>query len=84
MVSAFSFGIRQNEQKKEADKAAEVEKAEFFCEINTKKSEKILELGWKRKNIKKSSVKCEKYHWFLRSLFFTISILLFCVYSTTF
>lgn len=55
MVSAFSFGIRQNEQKKEADKAAEVEKAEFFCEINTKKakkywswagSEKILELGW--------------------------------------
>lgn len=49
MVSAFSFGIRQNEQKKEADKAAEVEKAEFFCEINTKKSEKILELGWKRK-----------------------------------
>ena len=50
MVSAFSFGIRQNEQKKEADKAAEVEKAEFFCEINTK-SEKILELGWKRKNI---------------------------------
>ena len=48
MVSAFSFGIRQNEQKKEA---AEVEKAEFFCEINTKKSEKILELGWKRKNI---------------------------------
>ena len=51
MVSAFSFGLRQNEQKKEADKAAEVEKAEFFCEINTKKSEKILELGWKRKNI---------------------------------
>lgn len=46
MVSAFSFGIRQNEQKKEADKAAEVEKAEFFCEINTKKSEKILKLGW--------------------------------------
>lgn len=44
MVSAFSFGIRQNEQKKEADKAAEVEKAEFFCEINTKNSEKILEL----------------------------------------
>ena len=42
MVSAFSFGIRQNEQKKEADKAAEVEKAEFFCEINTKNSEKIL------------------------------------------
>ena len=41
MVSAFSFGIRQNEQKKEADKAAEVEKAEFFCEINTKNSEKI-------------------------------------------
>ena len=38
MVSAFSFGIRQNEQKKEADKAAEVEKAEFFCEINTKKA----------------------------------------------
>ena len=33
---------------------------------------------------KKSSVKCEKYHWFLRSLFFTISILLFCAYSTTF
>ena len=31
MVSAFSFGIRKNEQKKEADKAAEVEKAEFFC-----------------------------------------------------
>ena len=51
MVSAFSFGIRQNEQKKEADKAAEVEKAEFFCEINTKKREKILELGCKRKNI---------------------------------
>ena len=51
MVSAFSFGIRQNEQKKEADKAAEVEKAEFFCEKNKKKSEKILELGWKRKNI---------------------------------
>ena len=46
MVSAFSFGIRQNEQKKEADKAAEVEKAEFFCEINTKNSEKILELDW--------------------------------------
>lgn len=38
MVSAFSFGIRQNEQKKEADKAAEVEK--FFCEINTKKAKK--------------------------------------------
>lgn len=33
---------------------------------------------------KKSSVKCEKYHWFLCSLFFTISILLFCAYSTTF
>lgn len=46
MVSAFSFGIRQNEQKKEADKAAEVEKAEFFCEIIQKKSEKILKLGW--------------------------------------
>ena len=41
MVSAFSFGIRQNEQKKEADKAAEVEKAEFFCEINTKKRKNI-------------------------------------------
>lgn len=46
MVSAFSFGIRQNEQKKEADKAAEVEKAEFFCEINTKKA-----IQKKRKNI---------------------------------
>lgn len=46
MVSAFSFGIRQNEQKKEADKAAEVEKAEFFCEIIQKKAKKILELGW--------------------------------------
>ena len=46
MVSAFSFGIRQNEQKKEADKAAEVKKAEFFCEINTKNSEKILKLDW--------------------------------------
>lgn len=46
MVSAFSFGIRQNEQKKEADKAAEVEKAEFFCEINRKNREKILELDW--------------------------------------
>lgn len=45
MVSAFSFGIRQNEQKKEADKAAEVEKAEFFCEIIPKKR-KILKLGW--------------------------------------
>lgn len=33
---------------------------------------------------KKSSVKCEKYHWFLCSLFFTISILFFCAYSTTF
>ena len=41
MVSAFSFGIRQNEQKKEADKAAEVEKAEFFCEINKKKRKNI-------------------------------------------
>ena len=40
MVSAFSFGIRQNEQKKEAGKAAEVEKAEFFCEINTKEAKK--------------------------------------------
>lgn len=40
MVSAFSFGIRQNEQKKKADKAAEVEKAEFFCEINTKEAKK--------------------------------------------
>lgn len=40
MVSAFSFGIRQNEQKKEADKAAEVEKAEFFCEIIQKKRKK--------------------------------------------
>lgn len=40
MVSAFSFGIRQNEQKKEADKAAEVEKAEFFCEIIQKKAKK--------------------------------------------
>lgn len=61
MVSAFSFGIRQNEQKKEADKAAEVEKAEFFCEINTKKSEKILELGWTLKGrvviIEKNTVK---------------------------
>lgn len=46
MVFAFSFGIRQNEQKKEADKAAEVEKAEFFCEINTKKA-----IQKKRKNI---------------------------------
>ena len=46
MVSAFSFGIRQNEQKKEADKAAEVEKAELFCEINTKKA-----IQKKRKNI---------------------------------
>lgn len=46
MVSAFSFGIRQNEQKKEAGKAAEVEKAEFFCEINTKKA-----IQKKRKNI---------------------------------
>ena len=46
MVSAFSFGIRQNEQKKEADKVAEVEKAEFFCEINTKKA-----IQKKRKNI---------------------------------
>lgn len=49
MVSAFSFGIRQNEQKKEADKAAEVEKAEFFCEINTKKAiqkkQKNIEVG---------------------------------------
>ena len=44
MVSAFSFGIRQNEQKKEADKAAEVEKAEFFCEIN-KKKRKDIEVG---------------------------------------
>ena len=44
MVSAFSFGIRQNEQKKEADKAAEVEKAEFFCEINTKKAKKYCKL----------------------------------------
>ena len=35
-------------------------------------------------NFKKSSVKCEKYYWFLCSLFFTISILLFCAYSTTF
>lgn len=34
--------------------------------------------------VKKSSVKCEKYYWFLCSLFFTISILLFCAYSTTF
>lgn len=41
MVSAFSFGIRQNEQKKEADKAAEVEKAEFFCEIIQKKRKNI-------------------------------------------
>lgn len=41
MVSAFSFGIRQNEQKKEADKAAEVEKAEFFCEIIQKKRNNI-------------------------------------------
>ena len=61
MVSAFSFGIRQNEQKKEADKAAEVEKAEFFCEINTKKGEKILELGWTLKGrvfiIEKNTVK---------------------------
>ena len=40
MVSAFSFGIRQNEQKKEADKAAEVEKAEFFCEKIQKKAKK--------------------------------------------
>lgn len=46
MVSAFSFGIRQNEQKKEADKASEVEKAEFFCEIIQKKAKKKLELGW--------------------------------------
>ena len=45
MVSAFSFGIRQNEQKKEADKAAEVEKAEFFCEINTKKKRKNIGVG---------------------------------------
>lgn len=41
MVSAFSFGIRQNEQKKEADKASEVEKAEFFCEIIQKKRKNI-------------------------------------------
>lgn len=45
MVSAFSFGIRQNEQKKEADKAAEVEKAEFFCEIIQKKKRKNIGVG---------------------------------------
>ena len=49
MVSAFSFGIRQNEQKKEADKAAEVEKAEFFCEINTKKKRKNIGVGLEAK-----------------------------------
>lgn len=41
MVSAFSFGIRQNEQKKEADKAAEVEKQNFSVKSIQKKRKNI-------------------------------------------
>ena len=40
MVSAFSFGIRQNEQKKEADKAAEVEKENFSAKSIQKTAKK--------------------------------------------
>lgn len=45
MVSAFSFGIRQNEQKKEADKAAEVEKSRIFLRNQYKKQRKNIEVG---------------------------------------